>query len=411
MENKALVKLIHESDVFGTFIEVGAGQPVVAELFNVEGASKTVYRAESPYSKLVQEHKYPLATSKYRSVSKGFVQEVIRSEVNVGHHSTLHNTYFVSSFQIANKPEMLTHGWIGLRYRGVEKYYHLTLPNQSRISSIALIGSIGIRILHCKNDLPTLKEFFINESAMYSRIDIITGENGESHLEETISNLEWGLEHPITISKEGELIRLEELSRKGELLIMKGSFNPIHNYHLEIMKAAEKEYPTAIPCFSISLDTYSKGRTETLLLIERVKTLNKLGYPVILFNKGYFASNINYLRNNRFITNRIIFPMGSDTANRLLKVGYNNFADIGDRIKFMGQFQNVEFPYVERFGVEGSPEVKTCSLFKNLKINESFLSSTSIRDLWNKGELEEVKKLIPPFVYEDVIKYLNLIKK
>ncbi len=414
MINEEIVELIHtDGNILGTFIEIGAGQPVAHELFNIGGASKTIYKAESPYSKSLQEKKYPSAT-KHRSVSKEFISAVIDTEMAEGFTDHKHNTYFVTSFQIADKPEMLTHGWIGLRYKGVEKFYHLTLTDHGteRTKLISIIGSIGLRILYCKNDLKQLTELFKKESAMYSCIDIIEGPTSNLfNLKETLSNLESGLEHPITISKEGKLIRLEDLSRQGDLILMKGSFNPVHNHHLEIMKQTEKAYPKAIPCFSISIETYSKGNLDIQNLVRRIEMINKLGYPVIVFRGGYFLRNVSYLRNHRFIKNKIIFPLGSDTVNRLVEVGYKNFKDKIQLKEFYAHFENVEFPYVQRPGVPLDETAKIIPHFKNVGVDESSESSTSIRELFIKEDYETIKKIVPPFIYDDIIIYLSLTLK
>lgn len=411
MNNEVIVKQIHSSDIFGTFIETGAGNPVSTELFNYNGASKTIYKTESPYHFIHQKNKYP-ATVGLRSVSKEFTLQIIRREMEMGHFEIEHNTYYVSSFQIENKPEMLTHGWIGLRYRGVERYYHITFtpPGKSRANIISLIGSIALRILSCKNDLKELVKV-LNDYIMNNYIDIIEDAEGNSYLEEVLSIVEKA-EHPITISKEGKLIRLEDLSRKGDLILMKGSFNPIHNHHVELIKQTEKQCPSTIPCFSISLETYSKGPLEFSHLVDRIKMINKLGYPVIIFNSGFFSENVKVLR-SRYFKNKIILPTGCDTVNRLIESSYNNFSKFEDVDNFNNDFRNVEFPYIERSGTTTTELIKVVGVkFKKLEVKESNKSSTSIRTLFEERKEEEIKELVPTELYNDIITYLNkTIKK
>lgn len=412
MTNEELVSQIHESDIFGTFIEIGAGQPVVQALFNISGASKTIYKAESPYSKAQQKEKYP-DSEFLRSVSKEFVKKVIACERWLPHADINHNTYYVSSFQIADKSEMLTHGWIGVRYRGIEMYYHITITNWTeRERIIKAVGEIGLRILSCKNDMTTLTKLFTAHSAMYSCIDIIENNEGDSLIETSLLNLESGLEKVITISKEGKLIRFEDLSRKGDLILMKGSFNPLHNHHLEMVKHTEKDYPNATPCFSISLDTFDKGIIDPKVVATRIKMINKLGYPVIAFKSGLFSNNVSYLRKKRFYKNLILFPLGSDTVNRLIKSSYNSFLPLNSFLKFKEDFENVCFIYMVRPNFPIMKEVyASAAHFKDIGKDESIYSSTNVRDLFLKGELNEIKKLVPEIICEDILTYLSLTIK
>lgn len=401
---KELIQEIHKSDILGTFIEIGAGQPVAQQLFEIAGASQTIYKAESPYSKKEQEVKYKI--SNFRSVSKEFVETVIKAEMAAGHAEINHNTYYVSSFQIADKPGAITHGWIGLRYRGVEMYYHITMPfDYGREAMISLIGNVGIALLYCKNDITSLFTTLKSLAPVLSCIDIIIDGNGKHLINETLKvNQHYHTEHILVVS-DGKLVRFEDLFRGKDLIIMKGSFNPLHNTHLAHIQETAKLYPTANVCFSISFDTYEKGTTQLDQIVMRVEMLNKLGYPVILFKDGYFANNVNYLRNERNLTGQIIFPLGSDTVNRIVKHYENTSPE-----EFEGYFQNVVFPYKKRISHPITDKLNS-KLFLSMGEDANEESSTVIRALFSEGKYSEIEKLVPAFIIAEVIEYLRTINK
>lgn len=84
-----------------------------------------------------------------------------------------------------------------------------------------------------------------------------------------------------------------------------------------MMEETQKKYPKHIPLFSISVDTYDKGKVDAQQLIKRITRINGLGYPVVLFGSGLFKDNIDVLRykNNQ----ELVFPIGLDTSKRIIE--------------------------------------------------------------------------------------------
>jgi len=140
--------IIHDGNIFGVFIEIGCGMPLSQRLLEIEGASKTVYSALSPYNKQAQTELF--GESDNRSVSFEFVKNIInntKTPENV-------NTIFVSSFQLGI--DICNHGWIGLKHKDITKYYHITIPHYmmktyGRKYVIETIGDISLAILYNGN--------------------------------------------------------------------------------------------------------------------------------------------------------------------------------------------------------------------------------------------------------------------
>lgn len=398
-----LVKEIHDSDVYGIFVETGAGQPVANALFNVAGASKTVYYAKSPYHKEIQHNHYGFVG---RSVSLEFVQHVLGNvdAFDVENSNADINTILVSSFQLGDGNSVVSHGWIGFKYKDFIRYYHITLPATfNRELCIKSIANIGLAMLSWRDEQP-MQDCYI---------DAIHDAKGNHLLKETITVANKStLNAPLVINN-GELKRLEDIFRdKEQIVLFKGSFNPIHIGHDYIMKNVESKYPNSGRAYAISLETYEKGEVDYDDLIDRVSKLNELGYPVVIFKSGWFHANVNTMRVRGF-KQKIVMPLGSDTVNRLLSTTYNITTHGAESntvrnecIRFMDDFSNVVFEYSNRPGAPVDNAINDGALrkyFSLLSEDQTAISSTQIRELIAQGKINEIKKYLPEAVYKHYI--------
>jgi len=145
------IQAIHNSPIFGVYIETGASVPIANALLNEAGASKTVYLTESPYNQEYVVAKYGLDPNT-RSVSTDFVLKVLDYYQPLLDSKRI-NTIYVSTFQVSNKDaSMVTHGWIGLQYYDTIVLYHISVRKwQTRQQHIADIAHIGLKLLFSTN--------------------------------------------------------------------------------------------------------------------------------------------------------------------------------------------------------------------------------------------------------------------
>ncbi|AYV75135.1 MAG: hypothetical protein Terrestrivirus1_9 [Terrestrivirus sp.] len=146
-----IIKKIHDDDIFGIFIETG---PFIAPaLLNVSGASKTIYFSECPYSKKYVETKYGINLDVIRAVDINYAEAIINYYSHLVEDNTI-NTIFVGTFQVGDiDQDIVTHGWIGLRYKNKTVYYHITIRDKiSRLEYIDKIKNTAIHLLLLKNE-------------------------------------------------------------------------------------------------------------------------------------------------------------------------------------------------------------------------------------------------------------------
>ena len=391
-----IVQKIHDSDIFGTIVELGAGNPLSYQLFEVSGASATIYEALSPYNKQAQldtffgeysEIKIP------RSVSEDFVDMVVTNRrMNLCDKDNLpdnHNMFFISSFQIGE--DICNHGWIAYEYKDTYRLYHLTLPNGTRANVIREIGKVGLQILLNKNK---------NKAIPYCDIliDSSMGIIHEHHQMpvQSLANLNsleptchFSIEDQIlTFNRDGSMCRLETILREGSQVIhptipiYKGSFNPPHKVHLDIAKSVSGRLHHQT-IFMISLDTYSKANVDPTDIYKRIKILNRLGHHVIVNRDGKYNNAIDLVQER---TDReLVWVAGGDTINRL--------ADMTD--------PNIEQPVLtadfiafKRPTVEMNDNLPFGNVIIQDVVNETNINSTEIRSMLsdietNKDVLKE----------------------
>lgn len=387
-EQELLIEDIHASDTYGVFVEIGAGQPLSAALFEVPGASQTVHLALSPYSKEAQSEYYH--TNSIRAVSKEAIEKILI--LTADKYRMKHcNTIYVSSFQIGD--DIINHGWIGLKYKDSIKYYHITLTKQkqSRKARIEFIGKIATMILSAQNDFQKLEKIF--GSSMYNGfIDIIDSDDTlKEQLELCLSSV-GKTEHPLLISKEGKLERLVDWLRKDKVVgIYKGSYNPIHLIHLQLMQEIKKEAIQV--AFAISYETYQKGNVSMNDFMHRIKMLNHLGYPVIIFRTPWYNTNVAYLRETLMYEGKVLLPMGLDTWNRVIESSYDSFKSKEDIERAKKDFENCEFILMGRIGHTNKyPTGLNCKSFPE---HHKEVSSTFIRELIATGNYTELANYVP----------------
>ena len=96
-------------------------------------------------------------------------------------------------------------------------------------------------------------------------------------------------------------------------LILSGSFNPLHECHIELLKASSKEFKKN-PLYEISIKNVDKSKINFNDLINRINQFKSLG-KLVVTNSAKFEEKSNIFKKS-------IFVIGYDTALRLVDDKY-----------------------------------------------------------------------------------------
>jgi nicotinic acid mononucleotide adenylyltransferase len=352
MDLTSYIQAIHNSDLYGVIIETGCGVPVANRLFEIDGASKTVYLTESPYSEAYGTDKYGKTE---RCVSSEYVDKIL----NYWGTCPRINMVYVASFQIGTDtsilPSKITHGWIGIMRDSHKELYHITLRKvSSRKSTIDKIGEIGIQLL------------WESINPMVNHISNINVDIAP-HIQRTLilrSN-----DNVVCFEPDGSMKRMEDIFRSQttkQVVIYKGSFNPPTKAHFDLMQSTCQRYPECLCAFMISVQTCDKKTVTDNDLQQRIQWINLLGYRCLVNDDGTFRWVADFF-STYFPRLRLVCPVGQDTKNRI-----TDFVNLSNVITFE------IFPRTE-------------------------ISSTQVRKAIDEDDWETVNKMVPPIIYDHLI--------
>ena len=366
-QDKAL-QLNLASTIYGTFAEIGAGQETANWFFRASGAAGTVAKTISAYDMTVSDTLYgPVKRYVSEERLKGmldyeFTQLVNRLGPQRGKDTRFFafcNTVKVKGYR-DNGP---WHGWIGVRFqlkpeaKPSDLIIHVRLNDPDHDRQMKDLGILGVNILHAvffKRD--RLEEFIEslvdNLDPRLVEIDVVRFEgHGFSMVDNRLFALQLvqsGLTPATLFLANGQVAQAADVLYKRPIVLMRGSFNPVCNLHLEVMAQVKKTFLSHINetqadrCMEIceiSMNNLLRGDdVDHLEFLDRADSLKALGKNVLITKMARFDNLSGLLA--RYTREPIAIALSIGLLNELFKEKWTEDIPGGILESFGRTFQN-----------------------------------------------------------------------
>jgi hypothetical protein len=412
-EQKALEINLDDS-IYGTFAEIGAGQEVARNFFQVGGAAGTIAKTMSAYDKVVSDKIYGVEPSgRYVCESRLYkmldheydlMQSRLRNERPNTNFFIFADTVSAINFSRTIKGD----GWLGLRFQldpdsePNDLVLHVKLlDNDNRLQQQA-IGVLGVNMIYAvyryNNDPEVLLQSLIDNLQGRVKIDMLRI-NGPAfqHVDNRWASLML-VKHNLTdvamFDSDGKPIHGSEFLYRKNILVVRGSFRPITWVNYDMIKAANEQFRNepdidarnCVVMTEITLDNLkANGDLDEKDFLDRVELLCAMGQTVIISNCEQHAKLINYLAD--FKVQKLGLVLGVRVLLNVINEKYKRNLD-GRLLTSFGELftRNVKM-YVFPSYQEGSGELMTS---KNMPIPEGLkflyqhlIDSKHIEDITN----------------------------
>ncbi|CAI8283810.1 MAG: Uncharacterised protein [Owenweeksia sp. TMED14] len=340
-----------DSNIYGSFAEIGAGQETVRQFFRAGGASGTIAKAMSAYDKDFSDAIYGLEDDG-RYVTENRLRTMINHEYTLL-EDRLHREKYPNKryFAFANTVATINfsktfkgHGWIGIRYQtSAEKLpneviLHVRLHENDPKHQQETIGSIGVNLIYGANFLfedpkDLLHSLYdgVDKSAIeidlinFSGPDFIEVDNRVMSLQ-LIKN---GFTDAVIFGPEGQNLLPAELLYKKNVLAMRGSFRPVTKVNMDMIKKGYRQFIQSkrvekekmVVLFEITLNNLlADGGLDEQDFLDRAEILCSIGQTVLISNYQEYYKLVDYF--SGFTKKRIGLIMGIPSLQEIFEEKY-----------------------------------------------------------------------------------------
>ena len=347
IENKILRINLNEN-IYGTFVEIGAGQEVVRGFYRVGGASGTIAKSMSAYDRSFSDSIYG-KDGEERYVTQNRLDQMLDHEMKlleqrISRKDFPNKFFFVYANTVATidfVKKFKGHGWMGIRFQTDpnDEYSEIKLhlrfhQNEAKLQQESL-GIMGVNLIYgafYKHNEPLKLMRYLNDHLDDQSIEIDTI-NFSGPLFKDIDNrlislelVRLGMTDAVMFNQKGtNVLPAQELYKKN-ILTLRGSYRPMTNVNEEMFKKSleaflkEKDVKeeNTLVIFEITLSNLrSTGDLEDSDYLDRAKMLGSMGHMVMISNFSEYYKLVQYLT--------------SYTKKQLgLTMGVRNFIEIFD---------------------------------------------------------------------------------
>ena len=393
--NKAL-RINLDDEKYGTFAEIGAGQGVANWFFKASATAGTVAKTISAYDMTMSDAIYGKAS---RYVSRARVSAMLEYEYDLleerlSEKRGATSTFFSFSNTVRARGYKDTgecHGWLGIRLQlapntpACQILIHVRLLDLENFDQMEALGIIGVNLIYAafyhRDNLQDFTESLMDGlSRQEVEVDMLkfSGE-GFKDIDNRLCHLQLvtsGLTDAAMFLPSGEVVQPAEALYKKPIILLRGSFDPVMNLHLDMIRQTRKLFQASlsedlrdktIEICEISMNNLlrkdgSEGEIDHQAFLDRADALQALGKTVLISQCPEFHRIGAYL--SRYTTSPIGIILSIGLLNELFKTKWSENLAGGILESFGRLFKNKLSLYVYPWKIRKSGELVTAENFK-----------------------------------------------
>ncbi|MAR40408.1 MAG: nicotinate-nucleotide adenylyltransferase [Flavobacteriales bacterium] len=389
-KQKAL-KINLDPTIYGSMVEIGAGQEVARNFFRAGSASGTIAKTMSAYDKDFSDAIYG-KEEQGRYVCKSRLLNMLSHEYGLL-EERLNKTDFPERRYFAFADTVSTinyqkttkgHGWVGVRFQREinskpnDIILHVNLHDQDAKLQQETIGVLGTNLLHAcfysTEPKEILKNLYDNLSRANIDIDMVNFYGPDfDDIDNRLLSLtlvKEGMTNSVIFTPDGLNHQPYDILYKKNILTLRGSFRPVTKVNIDMLenglekfKSDQKVKEDNIQLlFEITLSNLkSEGEVDEQDFLDRVDILCSLGYTVMISNFRKYYKVIEYL--SQFSSARMGLIIGVDNLIEMFEEKY---------------YRNLNGGILEAFGIIFTRDVKIYLYPFKPSNNAAILNSNNI---------------------------------
>ena len=341
---------------YGTFAEIGAGQEVVRWFFLAGGAAGTISKSISAYDMQVSDAIYGQCQ---RYVCRERLDRMLKYEQDLNMQRlqvergdttaffTFADTVSARNYHGTNE----CHGWLGVRFQAhprdesSEIIIHVRMLDKTNALQQEALGIVGVNLIygacmyhHTPEKL--IESLLDNLTTSRLEIDMIEFNGIEfRNVDNRLMSLQLvhlGLTNAAMFGAGGKVLQPSEVLRKQSVLVERGSFRPVCNSNLDIMRCAherfceesEVECESVIKIMEITMrNLMAGGQIDYRDFLARADMLVACGMTVLISDYFEYYRLAAYL--SRYTKSKIGITMGIGSLRELFDEKYYTELDGG----------------------------------------------------------------------------------
>jgi hypothetical protein len=313
-----------DTQIYGTFAEIGAGQEVARHFFVAGKASQTIAKTISAYDMIYSDEIYGKEKNG-RYVCESRLNKMLDKEYSLlqrrlQEHRGDRSTFFAFANTVATGTAETPrcHGWMGVRFQtkpngpSHDVILHVRMMDRHRLQQQESLGALGVNLVHSCFFHREKPEAFVSHLVDNLKegqivIDYFRASGPDlAHFDNRRINLDLvkrGLSEAVLFDEGQNILNIADSTYQKSLLIQRGNYRPITVSHFDMMEKGVEQLKADMKALKLKTQdmlvlneieiSSSDSNIDDILL--RVESLARLGlktlvtqFPLYYELKGFF---------------------------------------------------------------------------------------------------------------------------